>query len=78
MQNNHKLYIEDLKSAASFRTWVKELIPHYKLKEVPDSDLLIYLDYIDDKVLNSDGLDKPLWSRVVSELKKRVEIIGKE
>lgn len=77
MQNRKaKLKQEDLVSGVAFKNWVKECIDLYQNNEIPDSHLLIYLNYIEEKVRKNDKIDQRIWLKTIKELKEKIEVVS--
>lgn len=77
-QNRYgKLQQKDLSSLANLKAWLKDNISIYKFeKDVGDQDLLIYIDYIENKVREYQGeIDKRFWLKLIRQLRERMRVI---
>ncbi len=80
-QNFKELSIKDLESTAAFEKWIKESL-NFKYQdsdEIPKDHLIIYLDYIENKVKESqESIDKKYWFKMMIELRKRINLIKED
>ncbi len=77
MQNNFGLInLKDLETPESFRNWIKKSLPQLYLNiKIPEDHLLIYLDYLKEKVIESQSLNQSYWMDLIRNLKTRIEVI---
>ena len=68
-----KLRLDDLNSAISFESWVKEVTGDYKDKKVPISVLEIYLNYIKSKLDDIVCSNKAEWKNSIKKINKRLK-----
>ena len=77
MQNTNlykQLSLEDLKSVHSFRLWIKESLSHlYTNKEITNTHLLIYLDYMKSVIAEAENVDKPFWLNLIRQLENKLK-----
>ena len=70
-----KLFEEDLKTKFDFRKWAAEAM-NKEPKDVSDNDLLIYLNYIHEQLLEKNTTDYSPLRESVRELTKRISELG--
>ncbi len=67
------LNIEDIKNKYNFINWIKSSIKLYSNEQdVPNSDLLIYLDYIDGIIDNNQEIDKIIWKKNLNDIRNKI------
>lgn len=75
MQNRlSKLEQNILLSSASFKSWLKDNMSVYVNKPIPDEHLLIYLDYIEEKVRENEQIDRADWLKTIKELREKIRV----
>lgn len=76
MFDDNKLYLKDLESVHKFKAWIAETIKSYS-GEAPNEHLLIYIDYIKDKIKEEHEIDHSEWFSAINALVSRLESLGK-
>lgn len=68
-----------LSSLAALKSWLKENISFYRFeKEISESDLLIYFDYIENKVRESQEIDRVFWLKLIRGLREKLRVVKNE
>ncbi len=66
--------LRDLTGSIPFQNWIKENLKLHEELSVSNEHLLIYLDYIEEKVRGNQELDRTLWLKTVKELRERIKV----
>lgn len=77
-QKRHgKITQKDLSSLEKFKSWLKKNIGIYKFeRDISNQDLLIYFDYIENKIREFKKDDSKLfWLKLIRSLRKRFEVM---
>ncbi len=63
----------DIASVTALKSWVSEGMTHYLNRDIPDEDLLIFIDYLESKIREtSEEIDKRFWLSQLENLRKRI------
>jgi hypothetical protein len=76
MQNTNRaadITLSDLKDLDSFKRWLKHHLSFYEDDKISNSHLLIYLDYIENIVMDSDIEDKNYWLKLFKDLESKLK-----
>lgn len=74
----------DLDSYSSLRSWIKENIDLYEdegpgVKTVPPTHVLIYVDFLSDKLKDFDKINYKLWRKRLRDIRKKaIRIVKSE
>lgn len=79
MSRTKTLRLKDLENKQTFKNWIKEgLEDFYKEKEVPESDLIIFLDNLIERQAfetRDDGIDRVEWLKRIREIKENIKTV---
>lgn len=67
--------IKDLNGTVAFKNWIKDNLEIHKESRLEKSNLLIYLDYIENIVKESDNVDQRIWSAMIFDLRNRLNLV---
>ena len=77
MQNRlSRIQHEDIISSAAFKNWLKSNMSVYVNKEIPNEHLLIYLDYVEERIRENNKIDRAAWLHTAKELREKIKVIS--
>jgi len=74
----------DVSSVPKFRSWIKEKLENFykdQEKDIPKEHLLLFFDYINNKIIESKDIpteSKKSWLKQIRKMQKTLEITERE
>jgi hypothetical protein len=69
------IQIRDLTGTVPFKNWLKSSLKMGEDDDISKEHLLIYLDYIEQKVFDNESLEREVWAKVIRDLRERINVL---
>jgi hypothetical protein len=70
------MYLKDISSIYAAKEWLRQNIDIFKDKDISSENMLIFLEYLREKIFESNIDNKNAWLKNILELKQRISVIN--